>query len=114
VYAEKGEPTMPEKLTPSEIAQHLSRHPEWELQDNGREVRRLWRFENFDQAWDFLEKIAHIARELDHHPRIVNEYGRVELSLTTHDLGGLSVRDFTMIARIENLLTTYASGSKPG
>ncbi len=57
----------------------------WQTIDNS--LYRKFEFKNFDAAFEFVEKVAQIARELNHHPKITNMYNVVELWLTSHDAG---------------------------
>lgn len=75
--------------------------PGWSL--SGREIRREFKLKDFRQAMEFVNKVAAIADEQDHHPDIHISYNRVSLVLTTHRIGGLSMNDFILAARI-NLL----------
>jgi 4a-hydroxytetrahydrobiopterin dehydratase len=52
------------------------------------EIRKSFKFTNFLQAWGFMSKIALLAEKLDHHPEWFNVYNRVEITLSTHDVGG--------------------------
>ncbi|MGC9317267.1 MAG: 4a-hydroxytetrahydrobiopterin dehydratase [Armatimonadota bacterium] len=92
-----AEPMSPEEA--SELASHV---PEWGLREGGLE--RDLTFEGFSEAMRFVNAVAELAREEDHHPRICVDYDTVELSLTTHSIGGLSMNDFIMAAKIDELL----------
>ncbi len=75
--------------------------PSWSLEDG--KIKREFRFRDFQQAVQFANKIAEIAVEQDHHPDITISYNKVTLVLTTHKIGGLSMNDFIMAARIDLL-----------
>ena len=60
-----------------------------------------YRFKNFAQALTFVNQLSVFAEAADHHPDILIEYKNVTLTLTTHDEGGLSARDFSLAARID-------------
>jgi len=76
--------------------------PEWALSDDLLE--REMEFDGFIEAMAFANEVARLATEEDHHPRICIDYDIVELSLTTHEIGGLSMNDFIMAAKIDRLL----------
>lgn len=67
-------------------------------------LRRQFVFKNFLEAIEFVNKVASVAQEEDHHPDIYIFYNKVQLDLFTHAVGGLSENDFIMAAKINNLL----------
>ncbi len=92
------------ELTADEIAALLAAHPEWSLAREGKAIARTFRFKDFSEAWGFMSRVALLAEAQDHHPEWFNVYNRVEITLTTHDAGGLSARDAKMAAAVEALL----------
>ncbi len=76
--------------------------PSWSLIDSRLEEE--FQFKDFEEAMGFVERVAKIAREEDHHPDIELSYNKVRLVLTTHKIGGLSRNDFIVAAKIERLL----------
>ncbi|MEZ5646165.1 MAG: 4a-hydroxytetrahydrobiopterin dehydratase [Burkholderiaceae bacterium] len=68
---------------------------EWTVAQEGGAIRRTFRFHDFAEAFGFMARMAIISEKMDHHPEWFNVYNRVEVTLTTHDAGGLSSRDFT-------------------
>ncbi len=75
----------------------------------GQEITREFRFKDFRQAMQFVNRVAEIANDQDHHPDIFISYSRVKLVLSTHKIAGLSMNDFILAARI-NLLDREAAG----
>jgi 4a-hydroxytetrahydrobiopterin dehydratase len=70
----------------------------------GEEIVREWRFENFAQAMEFVNRVASAAEEANHHPDIlVHGWNKARLSLTNHSAGGLTDADFMMAQRIDAL-----------
>jgi 4a-hydroxytetrahydrobiopterin dehydratase len=59
-------------------------------------VVKTFRFADFNAAFGFMSRVALMAEKLDHHPEWFNVYNRVEITLTTHDAGGLSQRDLEL------------------
>ncbi len=96
-------------LSGREVQGLLVQVPGWSLAD--REIKREFTFKNFRDAMDFVNKVASIANEQDHHPDIGISYNRVSLVLTTHKIGGLSLNDFILAARI-NLLADREAGAR--
>jgi 4a-hydroxytetrahydrobiopterin dehydratase len=89
------------KLERQQVAEALQKLGQWTLQ--GNQIERLLTFENFVDAMIFVNKVAEIAEEEQHHPDIRIVYNRVTLALTTHDAGGLTQKDFQMARRIDSL-----------
>jgi 4a-hydroxytetrahydrobiopterin dehydratase len=76
--------------------------PNWRL-EGGKLYRRL-EFRDFVECFSFMVKVALEAEKMQHHPEWLNVYNRLEIWLTTHDLGGISTYDLYMAERIEELL----------
>ncbi len=92
---------MVEKLTPAERERLLPELRGWTL-DAGRDgIRKSFRFESFVEAFAFMSRVALLAEKADHHPEWFNVYNRVDVLLTTHDAGGLSMRDVDMARAID-------------
>jgi 4a-hydroxytetrahydrobiopterin dehydratase len=92
------------RLTDAEVAALLSELPDWTLRADGLAISRTFRFADFSAAFAFMTRVALLAEKADHHPEWSNVYSRVEITLTTHDCGGLSARDAEMARRIEGIL----------
>lgn len=89
-----------EKLSDDEIAERLESLDGWTR--DGDTIERELEFDGFNQAIGFINRIAEHADEADHHPEIFNVYNTVELTLTTHDAGGLTDKDFDLADRIND------------
>ena len=90
-----------ETLNEDEIATRLKRLA-WERE--GDEIVREWRFEDFGEAVQFVNRVAEEAQEANHHPDIwLHGWNKVKLSLTNHAAGGLTGTDFDMAARFDRL-----------
>ena len=66
-------------------------------------IQRSFTFVDFNAAFGFMSRVALMAERLDHHPEWSNIYRRVEVSLTTHEAGGLTELDFSLARRVEAL-----------
>lgn len=75
---------------------------QWEISDNGI-LKKSFKFENYKRAIAFVQEVAFLAEQVQHHPDICIRYTTVEIMLTTHDVGGLSINDFIMAAKIEDM-----------
>lgn len=85
------------RLTETELADLIARHPEWTLRADGLALERTFKFTDFNAAFGFMTRVALYADKADHHPEWFNVYNRVEMTLTTHDAGGVSDRDAAMV-----------------
>lgn len=76
----------------------------WALVRNGtHHIERNFKFDGFDQAMDFVNKVANLASEENHHPDLCISYNKVDISLSTHKINGLHPNDFIMAAKINAL-----------
>lgn len=92
------------KLTKREIDRKLAHVPGWELSGDGRRIELNLFFRSFKDAMAMVGRVAQLAEEENHHPDIDVRYTRVKFSLTTHDEGALTERDFRMAKGINGLL----------
>lgn len=92
------------RLTDEERTRALARLPDWSLRPDGRAIERKFKFSNFTEAFAFMTRVAILADRHDHHPEWSNVYNRVDITLTTHDAGGLSLRDVVLAKAIDALL----------
>jgi|TARA_B110000908_G_C10124551_1_gene389218 4a-hydroxytetrahydrobiopterin dehydratase len=65
---------------------------------------REFKFLNFVSAFGFMTKVAILAEKANHHPEWSNVYSKVIISLTTHEVGGISIRDFELAHKISKLI----------
>jgi 4a-hydroxytetrahydrobiopterin dehydratase len=91
------------RLTDAERDDALAELPQWSLREDGLAISRSFRFADFNEAFGFMARVALIAEKQDHHPEWFNVWSRVDITLTTHDCGGLSVRDVKMAMAIDAL-----------
>ncbi len=78
--------------------------PDWRVVEGRDAIQRSFRFRDFSQAWGFMTRAALLAEKADHHPEWFNVYNRVDVTLTTHDAGGLSARDVALAQAMDALL----------
>jgi 4a-hydroxytetrahydrobiopterin dehydratase len=95
------------KVTEQGIAELIPAIPEWELIeiDGVKRLTRTFSFDNFANALDFTNRVGAIAEAEAHHPAILTEWGRVNVSWWTHKIRGLHKNDFIMAAKTDALLT---------
>lgn len=88
-------------LTNEKSKEMLSDVESWELVGGNQKITKKFKFKDFKSAMQFVNKVADIANQEDHHPNIHIFYNKVELELWTHAIGGLSDNDFIMASKIE-------------
>jgi len=74
--------------------------PEWQLDAKGQSISYSYTFKNYYQTIAFVNVIAQIAHQQDHHPELMVSYNRCAVSYSTHTVGGLSINDFICAAKI--------------
>ena len=89
------------KLTPSQIKSALTAVPQWSRIRGV--IARTYTFQDFVQAMAFVNKVARLAEKAQHHPDIDIRWNNVTLTLTTHDAGGLTEKDFELAAKCDRV-----------
>jgi 4a-hydroxytetrahydrobiopterin dehydratase len=90
-----------EAFPPDEVRRRLAALDGWVARPDGKAIFKSFQFEDFVRAFGFMSRVALLAERAGHHPEWFNVYGRVDIGLTTHDVGGVSARDFALAAEIE-------------
>jgi 4a-hydroxytetrahydrobiopterin dehydratase len=86
----------------TEIQELIREIPRWTLGE--KSIEREFKFKDFKQSMVFVNQVADLAEEQNHHPDILISYSRVKLVLSTHKVGGLSRNDFILAAKIDRLI----------
>jgi 4a-hydroxytetrahydrobiopterin dehydratase len=89
------------KLTPTQISNGLQTLSGWT--QNGDAIGKQYVFDDFAAAMTFVNRVAELAEEADHHPDIDVRYNKVTLSLSTHSAGGITKEDIALAQQIEAL-----------
>lgn len=89
-------------LKGQELAKLQKEVPKWQVVDE-HHLTREFTFPDFRTALDFVNRVGELAEEQGHHPNILLTWGRVELTLWTHKIDGLTESDFIMAAKIDKL-----------
>jgi 4a-hydroxytetrahydrobiopterin dehydratase len=76
---------------------------DWEIED-GNKLKKVFEFENFQQAIDFLNKIVKTIQRHNHHPAISISYNQVVLTLMTHEKGGVTKKDIDLAKDIDRIV----------
>ena len=94
---------MAEKLTGDARKAALARLPGWSEVKDRDAITRTLVFRDFNEAFGFMTRAALVAEKLDHHPEWFNVYDKVEVTLATHDAGGVTERDVELAAAMDRL-----------
>ncbi|MEK9724209.1 MAG: 4a-hydroxytetrahydrobiopterin dehydratase [Rhodospirillaceae bacterium] len=87
---------MAEKLTGDARARALAALDGWTEADGRDAIRKTFQFPDFNAAFGFMSRVALAAEKADHHPEWFNVYNRVEVTLATHDAGGVTQKDIDL------------------
>ena len=94
-------PVMADLIKAEELKNRLKKIPEWELEK--KHIERTFEFDDFTESIDFVNAVAEVAEDEEHHPDIDIRYNKVRLLLSTHSKGGLTELDFGLAERIDTL-----------
>jgi len=95
---------MVERLTEAERRHALDGLPDWNAIPDREAITRTLKFKDFNAAFGFMARVALVAEKHDHHPEWRNVYNTVEVTLTTHDAGGVSSRDIDLAQAIDAIV----------
>ncbi len=90
-------------LTQAEVEDHAKDTPEWKVSADHKKISREFTFGNFYETMAFVNAVAWIANQQDHHPDIEVSYSKAVVHYWTHAIDGLSVNDFICAARIDQI-----------
>lgn len=88
-------------MDPDGIASQLRQLPGWTLTENA--IEKTFTFTDFDEAWAWLTSVVAVAKQINHHPDIFVHWNTVTLSIFSHDVNGITSRDFTLAAAIQTI-----------
>jgi 4a-hydroxytetrahydrobiopterin dehydratase len=91
------------KLSESQIIERLPTAKGWDR--HGDMLVRTWQFPSFRRAMEFVNHVAALLDKSDHHPDLIVQYRTVRIEMSTHDVGGLTERDFALVAEINEIPT---------
>ena len=94
---------MTAKLTGKARSDQLAGLKDWNEAPGRDAIQKSFKFADFPAAWGFMTKVALAAEKADHHPEWFNVYNRVDITLSTHDAGGLSEKDVALARVIDRL-----------
>jgi len=85
--------------------EQLQQTPQWTLHPKATDIRRKFTFANFHRTMDFVNRIADLAHQENHHPDLEVSYGHCIVKYSTHAIKGLSINDFICAAKIDELFS---------
>lgn len=94
---------MIDRLSAKQRDDALSNLPGWHMVDGRDAITRTFTFADFSQAFGFMTRAALVAEKMDHHPEWSNVYKTVSVTLSTHEAGGLTVRDIELATAMDRL-----------
>jgi 4a-hydroxytetrahydrobiopterin dehydratase len=89
------------KLSEAEIIERLPTAKGWDR--HGDMLVRSWQFPSFRRAMEFVNQVAILLEKSSHHPDLIVQFRTVRIEMSTHDVGGLTERDFALIAEINEI-----------
>jgi len=90
------------KLDQNERKAALKELPHWREAQGREAIVRKFEFKDFNQAFGFMARVALLAEKMDHHPEWFNVYRTVDVTLATHDAGGVTENDIRMAKAMED------------
>jgi len=85
-----------QKITDDDIDEALKSLAGWAKVEDVEAIYKSFKFKDFNGAWGFMSRVALLAEKMNHHPEWFNVYNRVDVTLNTHDVGGVSALDIKM------------------
>ena len=98
------------KLTINDLKAALKRLPDWRLAEGREAIGRKFQFVDFDAAFTFMTRTALLAAKMDHHPEWFNVYNKVDVTLATHDAGGVTQKDIDMATAMDGYAALNQGG----
>ena len=75
----------------------------WSAVDGRDAIRKVFEFADFNEAWGFMSRVAVKAEQMNHHPEWFNVWNKVDVTLATHDAGGVTELDLTLASFMEEI-----------
>jgi 4a-hydroxytetrahydrobiopterin dehydratase len=91
------------RLSPAERQAALKRLSGWKEVEGREAIAKRFTFADFNEAFGFMARVALVAEKMDHHPEWANVYKTVDVTLTSHDAGGVSERDIKLAEAMERI-----------
>ncbi len=94
---------MVRKLSSAERDQALKTLSDWTLVNGRDAISKSFKFKDFNAAFGFMTRVALVAEQMNHHPEWLNVWNRVDVTLSTHDAGGLTERDIKLAEAMDRI-----------
>ena len=94
---------MAQKLDEAARRAMAARVPGWQMVQDRDAIQKSFKFKDFNAAFGFMTRAAMIAEKMDHHPEWFNVWNKVDVTLSTHDAGGLTERDLKLAEAMDQL-----------
>ena len=92
-------------LTDNDIKGHLNEvSSEWQLAEDNKSISRIFNFKNYHDTMAFVNVVAMVAHQQDHHPEMTVTYNTCRVEFSTHSVDGLSLNDFICAAKVDGTL----------
>ncbi len=91
-------------ILPQEAQSKLKNLNDWYLLNSDKKIKKDYKFKNFKEALNFVNKVAIIAEEQNHHPDIYFTYGKCSIEIYTHKINGLHENDFILAEKIDQII----------
>lgn len=88
-------------FSPQEIQEHMAKLDGWSVSEDSKSISKSYQFKDFSACWSVMSRVALKAEEMGHHPEWFNVYNKLDVTLSTHDVGGLSALDFELAQAID-------------
>ncbi|MEO8280706.1 MAG: 4a-hydroxytetrahydrobiopterin dehydratase [Ideonella sp.] len=99
------------KLQADQAREALASLAGWKYDAKRDAITREFRFADFAEAFAFMSELAMVAERSNHHPEWFNVYNRVDITLTSHDVGGLSQRDIDWARHADKIFRRFSASS---
>jgi 4a-hydroxytetrahydrobiopterin dehydratase len=76
----------------------------WQASPDAKSIHQSYKFKSFAEAWSFMSHVALLAEKMDHHPDWSNSYNKVDITLTSHDAGGVTANDIKLAKAITDFV----------
>ena len=107
-----AKPSANQKLAIEELRAALRRLPDWSLAADREAITRSFKFVDFDAAFSaFMTRTALLAAKMDHHPEWFNVYNKVDVTLATHDAGGVTQKDIDLATAMDGFAALMSGGA---
>lgn len=99
------------KLPIDELRSALKRLPDWRLAEGREAITRKYQFVDFDATFAFMTRVALLAAKMDHHPEWSNVYNKLDVTLATHDAGGVTQKDIDLATAMDGYAALMSGGA---